>query len=121
MTSHRFDTLLVTLPLSNAALASLRAAFRTVLYRPDAGDAPPHKDDLARAEVWFTKWSGIPKGVELGDTPRLRLVQLTSGEWGVGACGAEGMSGAAMAMQELGGRSGVAGDGVGVEMARAWT
>ena len=79
MTSHTFSRLLITFELPPAALKKLEATFQRVYYHPEAAETRPPKEALDNADVWFLRWSGVPKGVTLADTPKLRLIQLTSG------------------------------------------
>ncbi|KAL7425045.1 hypothetical protein Q5752_000733 [Cryptotrichosporon argae] len=75
MTAPAFQTLAVTVPLSDESVARLRAAFQTVHYYP-GNDVP--RDVLTDVEMWFCRWLGIPDWITYDDIPSTRLVQLTS-------------------------------------------
>jgi len=75
--TDKLQTLAVVLPLADPALDLLRSSFATVHYYPD-GDIPV--DIQREVEVWYTKWMGLPKGIEFADLGKTRVIQLTSGE-----------------------------------------
>lgn len=77
MTAQQYSTLILNWPVSDEALAKLRDTFTTVHYHPE-GDVP----DQAKKEgdVWFSRWAGLPNDLKLEEVPKLRLLQLTSGE-----------------------------------------
>jgi hypothetical protein len=71
-----YNTLAVTLEVSDLTLSKFKKAFRSVHYHPD-GNVPDSA--LESVEVWFSKWSGLPDGVKIEQVPKLKIVQLTSG------------------------------------------
>ncbi|KAK4684126.1 hypothetical protein P7C73_g6079, partial [Tremellales sp. Uapishka_1] len=70
-----YDTVVVTNTISQDARDKLAKVFKTVYYRPD-NVIPP--EELALAEVFFTNYSGFPKGVTLDQIPNAKVLQLSS-------------------------------------------
>lgn len=71
------DNLVVTAPISDAKLAELKAAFKNVSYLPDCDvDETTAKE----ADIWFTRWQGLPKSITaLDQIPNTKAIQLSSG------------------------------------------
>jgi hypothetical protein len=75
------QSLVITIPLSDEALAKLRNHFPTIFYHPDGNVSEKDGKALKEGEVWFTgtgAFPGIVKSIE--DVPKARVVQLASGE-----------------------------------------
>jgi hypothetical protein len=76
-TAESYPTCAVILPVSEYALSLLRSNFKTVHYYPE-GDIP--KDIAAEVDIWYARWTGLPKDMQLEDLPKTKVLQLASGE-----------------------------------------
>lgn len=76
MTAQKYSTLILNWEVSPKSLSALKKAFHTVHYHPD-GEVP--KSAMEGAEVWFSRYNGLPNELGLGEVPNLKLLQLTSG------------------------------------------
>jgi hypothetical protein len=75
------QSLVITIPLSEEALAKLRNHFPTVFYHPDGDVSSKDGKALREGEVWFTGTGAFPRIVKsIEDVPKARVVQLASGE-----------------------------------------
>lgn len=63
--------------ISDGSLAKLRQVFPVVHYHPDHKVPRELWKDV---EVWYTRYTGFPEGITLGDIPKTRALQLSSGE-----------------------------------------
>ena len=63
--------------ISDGSLAKLRQVFPVVHYHPDHRVPRELWKDV---EVWYTRYTGFPEGITLGDIPKTRALQLSSGE-----------------------------------------
>lgn len=77
-TAPSLETLIVTVPVSAEKLAEVKTHFKTVHIF--AEEETVTKEAAREAEVWYSNYLGIPKEIEYGDVPNLKLVQLTSGK-----------------------------------------
>jgi hypothetical protein len=79
MAATSYDTVIITVTISDAKLEQLKGAFPRVYYYPDGAVVP---DDEAReADIWYTSWMGLPKSItKLDQVPNTKFVQLSSGE-----------------------------------------
>lgn len=77
----KFDTAIITVHLSPETVEKAKKTFKTVHYYPD--EVVP-KNVLADADIWLASWAAFPKAVErLEEIPKLKVLQVTSGAWGV--------------------------------------
>jgi len=75
------QTLVITIPLTDATLEKLHLHFPNIHYFPDA-DLSKDKKVLKEGEVWFTGTGAFPGVVEtIEDVPKAKLLQLVSGEY----------------------------------------
>ena len=84
MTPPHLTNIIVSVPkINNATLDRLHKRFQSVYIASDDTPIPP--DVLSSAHVWFAYYFGLTKEVKsLDDIPKLRLLQLASGEFDVG-------------------------------------
>jgi hypothetical protein len=76
------DTIAVLgLPLSEESQAQLRAAFKTVHYRPDFTLPAELSGDV---DIILGNWQAIPPEITLADLPRLKHIQMSTA--GVDVC-----------------------------------
>ncbi|WVQ85763.1 hypothetical protein IAT38_007930 [Cryptococcus sp. DSM 104549] len=77
--SPQLENLIVTVALSDARLAEVKAAFPNVFYHPANNGAEVPEKQSRIADIWLTSWNGLPpyiKSVE--QIPRTKIVQLSS-------------------------------------------
>ena len=81
MTPPRLTNLIITIPNTSIALRDrFEKRFRSVHIASDGTPIPP--DVLSSADVWFAFHTGLTPDVKsLEDIPKLRLLQLVSGEF----------------------------------------
>lgn len=77
MSNDPFESVVITVTLSDRKLAEVRRVFKNVFYHPD-GKVP--EEHLALVDIWYTSWLGLPKDIKtISQIPRTRIVQLSSG------------------------------------------
>lgn len=77
MSNDSFESVVITVTLSQWKLAEVRRLFKNVFYHPD-GKVP--EEHLALVDIWYTSWLGLPKDIKtISQIPRTRIVQLSSG------------------------------------------
>jgi hypothetical protein len=77
--SPTYDNVVITVPLADWKLEQVRPHAINLHYHPD-GQVPT--EVLAKADIWFTSWTGFPKDVtSLDQIPQTKVIQLTSGEY----------------------------------------
>lgn len=76
MSNDPFESVVITVTLSDRKLAEVRRVFKNVFYHPD-GKVP--EEHLALVDIWYTSWLGLPKDIKtISQIPRTRIVQLSS-------------------------------------------
>ncbi|KAK8853499.1 hypothetical protein IAR55_004206 [Kwoniella newhampshirensis] len=74
--TFQYENLVITVPLTPSKLDQVKSSFHNVSYHPD-GDVP--EEEWATADIWYTGWLGLPKGItKLEQVPRTKTVQLSS-------------------------------------------
>ncbi|OCF32126.1 oxidoreductase [Kwoniella heveanensis BCC8398] len=74
--SQAYSVIIITVPVGDEILGRIKSQFKTVHYHPD-GQVP--RDHAREADIWYSGWMGLPKGIDsLDQVPRTKVVQLSS-------------------------------------------